>query len=279
MRLHVETPIARLWPRPIGVGWFLGAGAADDPAASLLLPGPVSIAIHGIDAQRIRAHVKFLADDLLEGRGTGTRGGDMAANYIAAQFALDGLKPAGDNGSYLQNVDFTGVLTQPATTMSVMPARRRAARPEARRGLRDQQPNRRPRGVEVDAPIVFVGYGIDAPEYRWNDFQGVDVKGQGRAPDREPAALAGPGILHGRCPDVLRPLDLQSRGGGAPGRGGGAHHPSHGSRELWLAGRPEFLEQRAGVPARRARSETRGGLLDRAGRGTPAVRIVRTQAR
>ncbi len=52
-----------------------------------------------IDKEKIRAHVKFLANDLLEGRGTGQRGGDIAAEYIATQFALYGLKPAGDNGT------------------------------------------------------------------------------------------------------------------------------------------------------------------------------------
>ena len=52
-----------------------------------------------INPERIRAHVRFLSHDLLEGRGTGQRGGDIAAEYIGTQFALDGLKPAGDNGN------------------------------------------------------------------------------------------------------------------------------------------------------------------------------------
>src|SRR5882757_5740532 len=86
--------------------------AAPAPAVDLGLPAEAAAAMGSIDAERIRAHVKFLADDLLEGRGTGTRGGDIAANYIAAQFALYGLRPAADDGTYLQKVDFTGVLTQ-----------------------------------------------------------------------------------------------------------------------------------------------------------------------
>src|SRR5271155_3623105 len=81
------------------------AGAvAGGPAPQPDLPAGVSAAMQGIEARRIAAHVRFLADDLLEGRGTGTRGGDIAAKYIATQFALDGLKPAGDNGGYLQRV-------------------------------------------------------------------------------------------------------------------------------------------------------------------------------
>jgi len=60
-----------------------------------------------VDPEKIRAHVKFLASDLLEGRGTGQRGGDIAAEYIATQFELDGLKPAGENGAYFQDVPMT----------------------------------------------------------------------------------------------------------------------------------------------------------------------------
>ncbi len=70
------------------------------------LPPAADQAMTSVDAQRIRAHVKFLASDLLEGRGTGQRGGDIAAEYMAAQFALYGLRPAGDNGSYMQKVAY-----------------------------------------------------------------------------------------------------------------------------------------------------------------------------
>jgi hypothetical protein len=68
------------------------------------LPAAAQQAMAAVEAQRIRAHVRFLASDLLEGRGTGQRGGDIAAEYLATQFALYGLKPAGDNGTYMQKV-------------------------------------------------------------------------------------------------------------------------------------------------------------------------------
>src|SRR5579872_6427393 len=71
-----------------------------------------------ISAERIRAHVKFLGSDLLEGRGVGARGGDLATEYIATQLALAGAKPAGDNGTYFQRVPLVGVETQPSATMS-----------------------------------------------------------------------------------------------------------------------------------------------------------------
>lgn len=155
----------------------LGARAAQDPAAELKLPAAAAAAMGSIDAERIRAHVKFLADDLLEGRGTGTRGGDIAANYIAAQFASYGLKPAGDDGTYLQKVDFTGVLTQPDSSFSLQPSQ--GAPLDLKLGD-DYVTNNQTQTdiIDIDAPIVFVGYGIEAPEYRWNDFKGVDVKGK-----------------------------------------------------------------------------------------------------
>src|SRR2546422_749653 len=74
-----------------------------------------------IDKEKIRAHVKFLASDLLEGRGTGQRGGDIAAEYIATQFALYGLKPAGDSGTYFQDVPMIAVKTLPATSFKLVP--------------------------------------------------------------------------------------------------------------------------------------------------------------
>src|SRR3984885_4896986 len=72
-----------------------------------------------IAGQHIRAHVKFLASDLLEGRGVGARGGDLATEYIAAQFALMGAKPAGDNGTYFQNLTLVGVAPQPESSLKV----------------------------------------------------------------------------------------------------------------------------------------------------------------
>jgi Zn-dependent M28 family amino/carboxypeptidase len=161
----------------VSCGLASGSWAAPDPAAALGFPPDVTAAMDGISPDRIRAHVQFLADDLLEGRGTGTRGGDIAAHYIATQFALYGLKPAGDDGGYLQRVDFTGVQTQDGTTASLVPAHGSPA--DLKRGTDYVVGNEtQTDSVDIDAPIVFVGYGIDAPEYRWDDFKGVDVKGK-----------------------------------------------------------------------------------------------------
>src|SRR5215472_2581160 len=71
-----------------------------------------------ISGQRIRYHVKFLASDLLEGRGVGVRGGELATEYIATEFALAGLKPAGDNGTFFQQVPLIGIETEKSAQLS-----------------------------------------------------------------------------------------------------------------------------------------------------------------
>ncbi len=172
----------------LSVLWFLvatvGIGQAahrqsssSNSLAAAHLPGTAIAAMQKIDPERIRAHVKFLASDRLEGRGTGQRGGDVAAEYIATQFALQGLKPAGDNGTYLQKVPMVGVTALPQTSFSIVPASGSAI---DLKPLTDyvafnetQQPE-----SDVNADIVYVGYGIEAPEYNWDDYKGVDVKGK-----------------------------------------------------------------------------------------------------
>src|SRR5712671_858859 len=131
--------------------------AVRPPSIPHRLASPAVAAIQAIKPENIETHVRFLSDDLLEGRGTGTRGGDIAAAYIAAQFALYGLKPAGDNGSYLQKVDFTGVLTQPSSSLSLQPSH--GAPLELKLGEDYVTSNQRQTdSIDIDAPIVFVGY-------------------------------------------------------------------------------------------------------------------------
>src|SRR5579875_2176245 len=84
----------------------------------LLCAGALLAQTSDISGERMRAHIKFLADDLLEGRGVGTRGGQLATKYIASQLAAVGAKPAGDNGTYFQKVPMVGAETQPNATLS-----------------------------------------------------------------------------------------------------------------------------------------------------------------
>src|ERR1700691_4459199 len=87
------------------------------------VPAAARQAAASIDPEKIRAHVRFLANDLLEGRGPGTRGGQLAAEYIATQFALAGARPAGDNGTYFQAVPLMAVHTDSdKTTFTFVPA-------------------------------------------------------------------------------------------------------------------------------------------------------------
>ncbi len=142
------------------------------------VPAAARQAAASIDPEKIRAHVRFLADDLLEGRGPGTRGGRLAAEYMATQFALAGLRPAGENGTYFQKVPLLAVHTDvDQTSFTIVPA----SGPPVQLKYGEDYLTKDQTGAtttDIDAPIVFVGYGIDAPEYQWNDFQGVDVKGK-----------------------------------------------------------------------------------------------------
>jgi Zn-dependent M28 family amino/carboxypeptidase len=160
-------------------------GAAPAPAAasakrepvSVRLPGAAFAAMQTISPEHIRWHVRFLSHDLLEGRGTGQRGGDIAAEYIATQFAEYGLKPAGDNGSYLQKVPLVGITTLPETQFSLLPKQGAAMHLKPLDEYVAYDQTQQPQS-DVDADIVYVGYGIEAPEYNWDDYKGVDVRGK-----------------------------------------------------------------------------------------------------
>lgn len=130
-----------------------------------------------IDAQKIRETVKALSSDELEGRGTGQKGGAAAADYIAAQFKSDGLKPAGEKGSYFQDVPMVGVKTLPQTIFSLVP---KDGAPAELKNLEDFVTSNETHAPTADfeAPIVFVGFGITAPEYHWDDYKGVDLTGK-----------------------------------------------------------------------------------------------------
>src|SRR5277367_3700489 len=139
------------------------------------IPDAARNAADSIDAEKIRAHVRFLASDLLEGRGPGLRGAQIAAEYIATQFALDGLKPAGDNGTYFQKVPLYAVHTvEDQTKAAFVP---QSGQPIPLKYGEDYvaKDQTGAASADIDAPIVFVGYGIDAPEYHWNDYSRVDA--------------------------------------------------------------------------------------------------------
>jgi Zn-dependent M28 family amino/carboxypeptidase len=142
------------------------------------LPQAASSAAASIDPEKIRAHVRFLSLDLLEGRGPGKRGAELAAEYIATQFALAGIEPAGDNGTYFQRVPLVAVHTmEDKTKFAFVPAQDTPINLAYGTEIvsKDQTGEA---AADLDAPIVFVGYGIHAPEYHWDDYAGVDLKGK-----------------------------------------------------------------------------------------------------
>jgi Zn-dependent M28 family amino/carboxypeptidase len=162
------------------LAWADGApggakGARSMP--SVKLPGTAIVALETITPEHIRWHVRYLSHDLLEGRGTGQRGGDIAAEYMATQFAEYGLKPAGDHGTFMQKVPLVGIATLPETKFSLVPKQGEAMnlKPLDEYVAYDQTQQAQ---SDVDADIVFVGYGIEAPEYGWDDYKGVDVRGK-----------------------------------------------------------------------------------------------------
>jgi Zn-dependent M28 family amino/carboxypeptidase len=133
-----------------------------------------------INETALRAHVKFLSDDLLEGRGTGARGGEIAAKYIAAQLQALGLKGAAPGGSFFQPVELVGVKADPKTTLLVT---ERAGKETLVLAFADDFvafTGAQTENVNVNADLVFVGYGINAPEQRWNDYKGAPEDYRGK---------------------------------------------------------------------------------------------------
>ncbi len=130
-----------------------------------------------MNAERIRAHVKYLASDELQGRGMGQKGSDLAADYIGKQLESYGLKPAGDSGTYFQSVPTVGVKTLPQTTFEVQ---RDGGETLSLKNLEDFVTNNESQTETADfsVPIVFVGFGIKAPEYNWDDYKNYDLHGK-----------------------------------------------------------------------------------------------------
>jgi Zn-dependent M28 family amino/carboxypeptidase len=173
---------AALLPLASGAAPALAPAAAERRAAA------------AITAPLLRAHLRFLASDLLEGRAPGTRGDALTRAYVISQLEALGLEPGAPDGSWLQRVPLVGVETTVASPPRFeVQGRSLVLRPEefvANAGV--QEPAVKVEGAEV----VFVGYGIVAPEYGWDDYAGVDVRGKvvlvmNDDPSGDPALFAG----------------------------------------------------------------------------------------
>jgi Zn-dependent M28 family amino/carboxypeptidase len=161
--------------------------AAQQPASTTTRPATapqaVARAMSLFRADAIAAHDKFLASDLLEGRGPGTRGDELAMEYIAAQFQSFGLKPDGDNGTYFQKVPLIGVTMDPEhTTVSFVKDGAPAIGPlhylDDFVATDETQARQTSDATPLDSELVFVGHGVVAPEYQWDDYKGLDTRGK-----------------------------------------------------------------------------------------------------
>jgi len=126
---------------------------------------------------RLKAHIDFLADDLMLGRQPGSDGYNIAANYVASQFRQMGLSPAGGDGSYLQQVPLRQAFMEPG---SAELAYSRNGETTSLKFLEQfyMSPSRARRSTELEAELVFVGYGIDAPELDHFDYADIDADGK-----------------------------------------------------------------------------------------------------
>ncbi len=132
-------------------------------------------ALDAITPDSLLAHIKVLASDEFEGRAPGTKGEELSVNYISEQFARIGLKPGNPDGTYIQEVPLAGITSEPAMSFTVGEKKTDLKFPDdyVASSARLQS------DIKVDnADVVFVGYGVVAPEYGWDDYKDVDVRGK-----------------------------------------------------------------------------------------------------
>jgi hypothetical protein len=178
------------------VGCATSSALASTPGGADAIAAGAADAGAGIRPEAVSAHIRFLADDLLEGRAPGERGFELAAAYVASQLQGMGLEPAGANGSWFQPVTFRGARVREARLEVGTPGG------EAKALVRERDYVARAQmgtgTSDVTAPVVYVGHGIVAPEYQWDDLSGVDLKGKW--------ALVLVGAPLGTTPDFFPPI-------------------------------------------------------------------------
>ena len=183
--------------------WILFAAALPLSAAEKSsIPSVVERGMKLFSGEAMKAHDRFLASDLLEGRGPGTRGDELARQYIAAQFEAYGLQPAGDNGTFVQRVPLLGIRMDAAnTSLSFVKEGGPTIGPlkhldEFVGTDQSQTPT-----STINSELVFVGHGDVAPEYRWDDYKGLDAHGKTliMLVDDPPANAQEPDLFKGKA--------------------------------------------------------------------------------
>ena len=149
-----------------------------------------------VSPDNLRAHVQRLASDRLEGRGVGTNGGKLATEYIASQLKAAGVAPAGDHGTYFQRVPLVGATMAPGATLTYQNTSLKFLTDFVGTTLSQQEQN------DFDAEAVFVGHGIAAPEFGWDDYKGQDLHGKvlvfftNEPPSEDPKFFGGPALTY-----------------------------------------------------------------------------------
>jgi len=180
--LHARTAAPRLWPAALALSWSVAmtACSSERPADATPAAAPAEAAAHvfkpALDPADFAEHVRILASDGFGGRAPGTPGEERTVEYLQAQFERMGLQP-GNGDSYVQTVPMQQTTADPATTLQIAAGgktRTLAFGTDMVLGTRTGRPE-----VKLEASdIVFVGYGVDAPERGWNDYAGIDVRGK-----------------------------------------------------------------------------------------------------
>lgn len=142
----------------------------------VLLSAAAVAQIGTIQGDRIRPHVKILSSDLFEGRGVGQRGGGLAVEYIESQFAAAGLKPGAPDGTYRQRVPLKLITMEGSPVLAIGEGARKIDLKWLEEFVGHSQ--RQQPAISIDAEMIFVGHGITAPEFGWDDYAGTDVKGK-----------------------------------------------------------------------------------------------------
>src|SRR6266478_4460909 len=160
-------------------GLLMNACSSTAPPSAALPPSPQKIPVGqlpGIDADRVLAHTNVLSSDQYEGRGPGTKGEELTVRYLIDQFTKIGLKPGNTDGTYAQKVPLVGITPAPASLVLSKGSQRQTLKwkDDVVAWTKHVAEN----ATLDNSELVFVGYGVVAPEYNWDDYKGLDVKGK-----------------------------------------------------------------------------------------------------
>jgi Zn-dependent M28 family amino/carboxypeptidase len=175
MKERVEEVEMKLAASIVPLGMILACvncGQTPPPAQKVEVP----VTAPAIDPDRLLTHIKALSADEYEGRAPGTKGEDLTVSYVTNQFQQLGLKPGNPDGTFIQKVPLVGITPDPPTLTLARAGRRRALKyPDDFLAWTKHVSE----SASLDnSELVFVGYGVVAPEYNWDDFKGLDLKGK-----------------------------------------------------------------------------------------------------